>query len=137
MKFFNREKEIKEILSILEDEPNNIYFIFGPINSGKTALMKYIIENKIDKNKNITYINLREHFISKYEDFEAKLRATKTESFRLIVEILFEEHSDDKESLITNLIKDISLISSIPIPKNILDELLNKKRSKNVFKYIY
>ena len=37
MKFFNREKEIKEILYIIEPEPQRINFIYGPINSGKTA----------------------------------------------------------------------------------------------------
>ena len=51
MKFFDRKKEIKEILSILELEPNRINFIYGPINSGKTTLMKHIIENKIDRRK--------------------------------------------------------------------------------------
>ncbi|NPA62342.1 MAG: ATP-binding protein, partial [Methanococci archaeon] len=29
MKFFDREREINEILSILEREPNLIYFIYG------------------------------------------------------------------------------------------------------------
>ncbi|WP_456418890.1 ATP-binding protein, partial [Methanocaldococcus infernus] len=42
MKFFNREKEIREILSILEFEPNFIYFIYGPLNSGKTALINEV-----------------------------------------------------------------------------------------------
>ncbi|MEO2118051.1 MAG: ATPase, partial [Methanocaldococcus sp.] len=32
MKFFNREKEIHEILSIIWGVPNLIYFIFGSIN---------------------------------------------------------------------------------------------------------
>ncbi|MEO2117101.1 MAG: ATP-binding protein, partial [Methanocaldococcus sp.] len=36
MKFFDRDKEIQKILSILEGEPKLIYFIYGPINSGKT-----------------------------------------------------------------------------------------------------
>ena len=82
MKFFNREKEIKEILSILEDEPNNINFIFGSINSGKTTLIKHIIENKLNKDKYVVfYINLREHFISKYEDFIEVLFNTYEESF--------------------------------------------------------
>ena len=37
MRFFNREKEIAEILHVLNKEPDDIYFIYGSINSGNTA----------------------------------------------------------------------------------------------------
>ena len=48
MKFFDREKEIYKIISILEGEPNFIYFVYGPINSGKTALINEVINNWIE-----------------------------------------------------------------------------------------
>ena len=124
VRFFNREKEINEILSILEGEPNFIYFIFGPINSGKTALINEIISNRLDKNKYVVfYFDLREIFLSKYKDF---------------IEVLFDEYSEDKKPLevIKSIIKDIPVVSGIPVPKNTLNELLNKKTTKNVFKYI-
>ncbi|AEF96820.1 ATP-binding protein [Methanotorris igneus] len=123
MKFFNREKEIKEVLSIIESEPNFIYFIYGPINSGKTALINEVINN-LDKDKYVVfYINLRRYFISKYDDF---------------IEVLFEEYEEDKNpiELVKSLIKDSSVIYGIPIPKNTLNTLLDKKRPKNIFKYI-
>ncbi len=54
----------------------------------------------MDRNKYIVfYFDLREIFLSKYDDFEAKLRATKAESFRLIVEVLFEQYTEDKKPL--------------------------------------
>jgi AAA+ ATPase superfamily predicted ATPase len=139
MKFFNREKEIKEILSILEGEPNIIYFIYGSINSGKTALINEIINNRLDKEKYVVfYFDLREIFISKYDDFEAKLRATKTEGFRLIIEVLFEEYEDDKKPIevIKSLLKDFPTLFGIPAPKNTLEEIFKKKTTKNVFRYI-
>ena len=37
--FYNREKEEKELRTILEDEPNLLYFVYGPIDSGKTSLL--------------------------------------------------------------------------------------------------
>ncbi|WP_456419965.1 ATP-binding protein, partial [Methanocaldococcus infernus] len=122
MKFFNREKEIREILSILEFEPNFIYFIYGPINSGKTALINEVI-NKLDEEYVVFYINLRRYFISKYEDF---------------IEVLFEEYEEDKDpiELVKSLIKDSSILFGIPTPKNTLETLLSKKKPKNVFKYI-
>ncbi|ADG14024.1 ATPase [Methanocaldococcus infernus ME] len=122
MKFFNREKEIREILSILEFEPNFIYFIYGPINSGKTALINEVI-NKLDEKYVVFYFDLREIFISKYEDF---------------IEVLFEEYEEDKNpiELVKSLVKDSSVLFGIPTPKNTLETLLSKKKPKNVFKYI-
>ncbi|WP_457612073.1 ATP-binding protein [Methanocaldococcus sp.] len=124
MKFFNREKEIKEILSIIEFEPNFIYFLYGPINSGKTALINEVINNRLDNDKYVVfYINLRRYFISKYDDFIA---------------LLFKEYSEDKKplELIKGLIKDSPLIFGIPIPKNTLEILLSKNEEVNVFDYI-
>lgn len=80
MKFFNREKEIEEILHIIESEPQRINFIFGSINSGKTALINEIINNRLNKDKYVVfYFDLREIFISKYDDF---------------IEVLFEEYEE-------------------------------------------
>ena len=124
MKFFDREKEINKILSIIEGEPNLIYFIYGPINSGKTALINEIINNRLDKDKCVVfYINLRGIFISKYDDF---------------MEVLFEEYEGDKKpiEIIKSLIKDVPSLCGIPTPKNTLEEILKKKTTKNVFKYI-
>jgi len=137
--FLIEEKEIKEILSILEGEPNIIYFIYGSINSGKTALINEIINNRLDKDRYVVfYFDLREIFISKYDDFEAKLRATKIEGFRLIIEVLFGEYEDDKKPIevIKSLLKDFPTLFGIPAPKNTLEEILKKKTTKNVFRYI-
>jgi len=34
--FYDREDEQKKLLSILDMEPSLVYFVYGPINSGKT-----------------------------------------------------------------------------------------------------
>ena len=142
MKFFNREKEIKEILHIIEREPQRINFIYGPINSGKTALINEIINNRLDKNKYIVfYIDLRGHFLSKYDDF---------------VRVLFNTYSPKKSLLgrlreyIKSLINDTpnsvdipvlptltyGVLTGIPIPKNLLNQLLKDKNSDDVFEYL-
>ncbi|WP_084448848.1 ATP-binding protein [Thermococcus chitonophagus] len=33
--FFNRESEIEKITKIIENEPNMVNFVYGPINSRK------------------------------------------------------------------------------------------------------
>ena len=42
--FVNREKEKKELKAILSGRPNFVYFVYGPINSGKTALLMKVFE---------------------------------------------------------------------------------------------
>lgn len=92
MKFFNREKEIHEILSILEGEPNIIYFIYGPLNSGKTALIKHIIENKLSDDYKVFYINFRTYLISEKREFIEAIFTTKKDDF-------FEKIKDKDEVL--------------------------------------
>jgi len=55
IEFFNREREKEEILSILRQEPREINFIYGPINSGKTTLIQKLIDN-LPKDYVVIYI---------------------------------------------------------------------------------
>ncbi|EHP84255.1 ATP-binding protein [Methanotorris formicicus] len=124
MEFFNREKEIKDLTNILSFEPNLIYFIYGPINSGKTALINEIIK-KLPNDYIVFYIDLRAHFISRYDDF---------------VRVLFKAHKTDiddvKEFLRIIVPKLPNEIFGIPIPKDLLNELFKDKKSDDVFEYI-
>ncbi len=139
MKFFDREKEIHKILSIIEGEPNLIYFIYGPINSGKTALINEIINNRLDRDKYVVfYINLRGIFISKYDDFMEVLFEVYEESFIDKVKRLFLSLINDSPDVIksSTLLNITGVVNAIPIPKNTLNELLKGKEVKNVFRYI-
>ncbi|MFQ6055739.1 MAG: ATP-binding protein [Methanosarcinales archaeon] len=63
IEFFNREEEIKEFKRIIGRAPRRIYFVYGPINSGKTALMQEII-NSLTKQHKVFYYNLRRRVIT-------------------------------------------------------------------------
>jgi AAA+ ATPase superfamily predicted ATPase len=139
MKFFNREREIKEILYIMESEPQRINFIYGSINGGRTALINEIINNRLDKNKYVVfYINLREVFISNYDDIIEILFNVYEESFIDKIKKLFLSIINDSPNIIKSyaLLNITGVVDSIPIPKNTLNEILKKKSSKNVFRYI-
>jgi len=56
--FVNREKEIKEVKAILSGRPNLVYFVYGPINSGKTTLLMKVCE-ELSEEYRIFYINFR------------------------------------------------------------------------------
>ena len=56
--FINREKKIREVKAILSGRPNFVYFVYGPINSGKTALLMKVCE-ELSEEYRIFYINFR------------------------------------------------------------------------------
>ncbi len=56
--FVNREREIKELKELLSGRPNLVYFLYGPINSGKTALLTKVFEELSDDYR-VFYVNFR------------------------------------------------------------------------------
>ena len=68
IEFHDREPEAKEIMDILDTEPSLITFVYGPINSGKTALINHLVD-RLPGDYKVFYINLRGRFISDYDDF--------------------------------------------------------------------
>ena len=58
MPFYNREKDISRLKAVLSGEPNLVYFVYGPINSGKTALLNRVFE-ELDDSYRVFYINFR------------------------------------------------------------------------------
>jgi len=140
MKFFNREKEIKEILSVIESEPQLIHFIYGPINSGKSTLIREIIRNKLDKSKYIPFlIDFRQISVGSFEDF-----------IEAMFDIDYSSKIDDIKKYVKDFInwilentdtvsKLISMYSGVPlqIPAPILRlEEKEERRIKNIYRYL-
>ena len=63
MVFHDREREINEIMNILNTEPTLITFIYGPINSGKTELINHLVK-QLPENYVVFNVNLRGKFVS-------------------------------------------------------------------------
>ena len=141
MKFFNREKEINEILSVLEGEPNLIYFIYGSINSGKTALINEIINNRLNKDKYVIfYINLRGKFIDDYDKFLKVLfnvyEEPLVDKIKIALLSLIKDLPDVIKSTIVSKLSG-GVIGGIPIPKHLLSQLLLKKDNiEDVFDFL-
>ncbi|PXF60769.1 MAG: ATP-binding protein [Candidatus Methanogaster sp.] len=125
MEFHNREKELKEIRDILDTEPSLITFVYGPVNSGKTALITHLIE-QLPENYVVFYVNLRGKFISSYDDF---------------VRALFKLDREKKEyKEILKTISEVSLKSlkftGIPITEGVLDLFFREKTYDDVFEFL-
>ena len=123
--FHNRERELNEVMKILEAEPSLITFIYGPINSGKTTMISHLIE-QLPEDYAPFYVNLRGRFITDYEDF---------------LNVLFEIDEgggvDNVTEYARSILKDLGTVSGIPIPINLFEQIFEKKdKSKDMFKYI-
>lgn len=123
--FHDREKEMKEIMKILDTEPSLITFVYGPINSGKTTMISHLIKELPDEYAPF-YVNLRGRFITDHEDF---------------LNVLFEIDEDGGVDNVTeyakSILKDLGAVSGIPIPINLFEQIFEKKdKSKDMFKYI-
>ncbi|PXF61206.1 MAG: ATP-binding protein [Candidatus Methanogaster sp.] len=123
--FHDRDKEMKEIRDILDAEPSLITFVYGPINSGKTALITHLIE-ELPEDYVVFYVNLRGKFISNYDDF---------------VRALFKLDREKKEyKEILRTISEVSLKSlkftGIPVTEGVLDLFFKEKTYDDVFEFL-
>ncbi len=124
MEFFNREKEIRDLLNMIKQEPNLITFIYGPINSGKTSLMLEVI-NRLSKEYVAFYIDLRRRYIIDDKSF---------------VRVLFRiRHEKDLRGILEEIVStsdSVLRFFNIPIPANVLKEFLKDKPIDDVFEFL-
>ena len=125
IEFYDREKETKEIMDILNAEPSLITFVYGPINSGKTTTVSHLIK-ELSEDYAPFYVNLRGRFITDYEDF-----------LNILFEIDETGGVDNVTEYAKSTLKDLRAVSGIPIPINLFEQIFEKKdKSKDMFKYI-
>jgi len=67
----NREEEERYLFERLKNGSSQILFIYGPKSSGKTTLIEYIVEEKLQKDKKfyVNYVNFRGYAIHNYNSF--------------------------------------------------------------------
>ncbi len=122
IEFYDREKEIEEVMRILKAPPNLITFVYGPINSGKSSLMDEVVR-RLTSDYAVFYVDLRERFIRSYEDF---------------VRVLFKTHRsrvEDYKAFLARVLEGFNF-EGLPIPKNLLIEFLKEKEVEDIFEYI-
>ncbi len=133
MPFYNRERELKEMKAVLSGEPNLVYFVYGPINSGKTALLMKVFEELSDDYV-VFYINFRGLETRRYEDF---VRALFTVKYQSVWEKIKE-----KGDLFLGGVKFLEEVASklnytIPVPKDVLKAIMGgRDEEMDCFKYL-
>ena len=124
IEFHDREREIGQIKDILEREPTLITFINGPINSGKTELINFLVK-QLPQNYVVFYVNLRGKFITDYNDF---------------VRALFKIEQGKEKKEILKSVSEVSVKAlkflGIPITEHIVDLLFKEKIYEDVFVFL-
>ncbi len=128
IKFHNREREIKEIMRILNSRPDLITFVYGPINSGKSSLMDEVV-GKLSNDYVVFFVDLRAQIVSNVDDFYEVLFSYEVGLRRKITKF-----SDVISSLISSAVKTYS---GFPLPENLVDKVIRKNKPKNSFTYIF
>ncbi|AMM53365.1 ATP-binding protein [Pyrococcus kukulkanii] len=113
--FFDREKELSYLRSLLNSEPNQILFIYGPINSGKTTLLLKFLESLGDEGIGI-YVNLRSRPILRFDDFK---------------DLLFSRTRS--RDVLPLVLASMEVIFGIPVPKKIWETI---ESPRDAFDYI-
>jgi len=68
--FINRQVELAYLHEWINQEPNELLFIYGPKSSGKTTLLMNFIDIHLNnKSYSIKHFNLREMLVANYIDF--------------------------------------------------------------------
>eukprot|EP01067_Filipodium_phascolosomae_P004670 Filipodium_phascolosomae@DN2795_c0_g3_i8.p1 len=71
--FFNREREIQGLTSMLRAEPQ-LSIVSGPVNSGKTALILKILDDlSQNNNRPVLHLNLRKRSFDTVNEFASSL----------------------------------------------------------------
>ena len=122
--FHNRERELKEIMKILDVEPSLITFIYGPINSGKTTLIDHLID-QLPEEYVVFYINLRGRFISDYRDF-----------IRVLFKIEREKNYKEVLKTISEISAETLKFSGIPVAESVMNALFKEKSYEDVFEFL-
>ena len=86
--FINRKKEIRDIEKHLGAIPDDVLFVYGPKSTGKSTLLKKIVDSLNPKKYAINYLDLRGVAIYNFKSFldvffqKSKLQKVKSKKLR-------------------------------------------------------
>jgi len=127
MPFYNREEDIRRMKAVLSGEPNLVYFVYGPINSGKTALLMKVFE-ELPEEYRVFYINFRARDVENVEDLIKVLFRVREKE---------EKVSEFWKELIKGSSKIFEKFGGIPIPESVFDLLFRRTdKVEDVFAFL-
>ena len=114
---------------MLRGRPNLVYFVYGQINSGKTALLMKVFE-ELPENYVVFYINFRGLDVERVEDL-----------MRVLFDVEYGKGKEAVKEIAKELIREGSKLlkkaKGIPIPEKVFDYLFESRRkTEDAFRYL-
>ena len=110
--FINRKKETRDLEKYLASPPSSILFVYGPKSTGKSTLLKKIVDNLNTKKYAVNYLNLRGVIIYNFKTFlDVFFQKTKSQKIKEVFSGLtlnagfFKVSLEDEEMLEKNAFK--------------------------------
>jgi AAA+ ATPase superfamily predicted ATPase len=127
--FVDREREKRELMAVLSGRPNLVYFVYGPINSGKTALLMRVFE-ELPEDYVVFYINFRWRDVQTVDDL-----------IRVLFKVKRGRISEETKEFIKEVLKGgarvLHKLKGIPIPENIFELLFRRvDKVEDIFAYL-
>ena len=125
MRFWDREREIKELKAFIESEPNSILFVYGPKSSGKSTLVEKVIEEIKEEKKGL--------FFDKYQIYWFDLRGKFIPNYESVVDMFF---LDEETEFAKEISKDmeIGVMNFFKVKRAVKEEF--KQKRTDPFEYM-
>ena len=95
--FINREKEMRVLERLANAPPDVLYVVYGPVNSGKSELIRHFIKKKMIEGRKTYCVNFRLKSVMSYEDVvEALMEEVKSEELLKTVKELTGTEGEHK-----------------------------------------
>ncbi len=126
MKFWDREKEIRDLKRHIESEPNAILFVYGPKSSGKSTLLDYVIKEIKKEKKHL--------FAKKYQIYWFDLRGKFLPNYESVMDIFFSKKKSTKKQKASAIELQEPIFKSFKVSASIYKEI--KDKEIDPFEYI-
>ena len=110
--FINRKKEIKGMETYLQNSPSSTLFVYGPKSTGKSTLIKKVVDKLNPEKYVVNYLNLRRVIIYNFKTFlDVFFQKSKKQKAKELISGLtlnmgfFQVGLDDNEVLEKNAFK--------------------------------
>ena len=126
MRFWDREREIKELKAFIESEPNSILFVYGPKSSGKSTLVEKVIEEIKEEKKGL--------FFDKYQIYWFDLRGKFIPNYESVVDMFFVNEDTEVMKQVKRKKTEITFLKFFTVGSEIYKEI--KQRQYDPFEYM-
>ena len=119
MKFWDREREVKFLKAFIQSEPNAILFVYGPKSSGKSTLLRKVIEDIKEEKKAL--------FFDKYQIYWFDLRGKFIPNYESVVDMFFVNEDTEVMKRIRGKKREFTFLKFFTVGSEVYEEIMQRR----------